>query len=213
MRISIERETPECGAASVTGAPDPVRVPATRTLTSQRAVAMAAFLAAVLPLGLAGCDSFHVTQQNVRVKVTYVASDSPAGGASVDFKAMYYEGWMKNLGEQERNEQWFARGMNDQCVVGTTGEASLLANVGIVRGGLFPEPFDPQQDRVTGQSYLFRVKCDGSSESLKVTMTPSAVGCGETFAVAVLSIGPAKDVTQEFTRRQRAPMPPNCAEK
>jgi len=162
-------------------------------------------VAALLASSLVGCavDAFNVTQQSAVVRVTRVDSEAPVRGAQVDVEGRYYEGWMSQLEESERNDLWFSRGMNDPATTNEEGLAKLSVNIGMIRGGLFPEPFDPHQDRLTGQTYLFRVYRGDTSEILNVAMVPGHRSRGRLFEVAVLSIGSSRDVTQEYTTRGR----------
>lgn len=162
------------------------------------------FVAVITYPGLLGCDSFHVTQQTVQVKVTDASSDLPVRGALIDFKRKYHDWWMKHLDEQDRNELWLARARginNSQHVTDDTGRTTLLANVGTIHGGLFSKAFDASRDRVTGEPYLLRIQHVPTAEILDVVMVPGGVSMGDAFAVTVLSIGRGQDVTQEFTSR------------
>jgi hypothetical protein len=156
---------------------------------------------AVLTTGTAGCDSFHVTQQIARIRVSETDSGRPAGGAQIEWESKYYKGWMSNLSESERNDLWLSRTMNDPYVTEDDGVASLPTNIGTVVGGLVHEPFNPQEDRLTGQFYLFRVRQGDASETLEVRMVPGDGARGRIFQIAVLSIGPAKEITREYTAR------------
>lgn len=164
-------------------------------------VALSVVPLAVLTTGTAGCDSFHVTRQIVRIRVSEAESGRPVGGAQIEWESKYHKDWMTNLSESERNDLWLSRSMNDPYVTDEHGTASLPTNIGTVIGGLVHEPFDPQEDRITGQLYLFRVRQGDACETLEVRMVPGHVFRGRTFQIAVLSIGPAKEVTREYTAR------------
>jgi hypothetical protein len=171
-------------------------------IRSRRAGALAA---AGLMSMLAGCtaDAFNVTQQCVRVRVTQVESGVPASMARLDVEARYYSGWMSQLKESERDDLWFARGMNEPTTTDAQGIAKVCINIGTIRGGLFPKAFDPRKDRLTGQPYMFRVRQGDVAETLHVVMVVGHRSRGRTFEVSVLSIGPSKDVTRAYTAPRR----------
>lgn len=169
---------------------------------------LSASLAVAFGMAAVGCDSFHVTQQVARIRVSEIGSELPAGGAGIEWEGRYYQGWMNNLPENERNNLWLSRSMNEPASTDEQGTAALPTNIGTVVGGLFHEPFNPQQDRLTGQAYLFRVRRGDSSETLNVLMVPGHESCGHVFRIAVLSIGSAREITQEYTAHDRAkPVP------
>jgi len=152
---------------------------------------------------LTGCiaHAFHVSQQPARVKVTMVDSGEPASNAQVVFGQRDYR-LRTQIGGSERDELWFPSGMNDPATTNEEGLAMLSVNIGLYRG-LFSEPFDPYRDRLSGQTYMFRIQREDAIEILHVAMVPGHVSCGQIFKVAILSIGPSKDVTQEYHMKER----------
>lgn len=155
---------------------------------------------------VAGCgDSIHFTEQIARVCVVEHESRRPASNVQIEWERMYYDGWMTHLDKTERDELWLERSMNKPRTTDETGIASLPTVIGTIRGGLFPEPFDPQQDRLRNEPYLFRLRCDGKSEMLNVLMTPSHQSSGQIFDVTITSIGLARDITQEYATGQYRP--------
>ena len=155
------------------------------------------------PVGCA-VDVVNVTRQTARVLVTQVDSHAPVRGAQVDLEGSDYEGWMPEQEESERNDLWFSDGMNDPAITNEEGVATLPVNMGMIRGGLFPLPFEPHKDRLTGLTYLFQIHAADITETLTVAMVPGHRSCGRFFQVAVLEIGPSRDVSQEYFARGRA---------
>jgi len=174
---------------------------------SRRVTALKRFGPALsLAWAVAGCgDSIHFTEQIARVSVVEHESRRPASNVQIEWERMYYDGWMTHLNKTERDELWLERSMNKPRTTDETGTASLPTVTGTIRGGLFPEPFDPHQDRLRNEPYLFHLRRDGKSEMLNVTITPGHESSGQMFDVNIISIGPARDITQEYARGQYTP--------
>ncbi len=202
--------SPEHSPVHNVSARDKTRVVGNAATSLHRSLALVFLM--IPTSSLTGCvaDAFNVSQQTAVVLVTRANSQEPIRAAQVDAEGRYYKGWMSQLDESARNDLWFSRGMNDPATTNDEGRATLPINIGMIRGGLFPEHYDPHQDRLTGQVYLFRIQEDRTTETLDVAMVPHHRSHGRLFEIAVESIGPSKDVTQEYVRRGHMTPPPEA---
>lgn len=154
----------------------------------QRSLVLRRMSLLLCPLCLlhAGCDALVIRWQTVRVEVTAIPSGKSVHGASLDFAPApgppYWPG---------REQEWLNR-FGQHAITDSAGKASVHLKVQILKAGLVPGVLpgpDLSRDRITGKSYLIRIRNASGEETLAVKILPGTGIKGDTYCLKVLDIG------------------------
>jgi len=142
-----------------------------------------------------------VVSQPVQIVVTHSVSRSAVADATLDFAYADHSKSpsARRLSDDEYLDQYRYRRQKTDG----TGNASLAVDIAWIAGGLFPD-LDTERDRLTGESYLFRIRSATTTETVKVEVTPGATSVGDHFTVTVLSVGKPTPVSVDELRRLRS---------